>query len=80
MDWTTFVAWASPIIALIALVRPELSRLFNRWFRRPFVDVFESSTIELGFSQWGPIMNLSGTLRAVHADAFITRMSLNVKR
>jgi len=67
-------------IATLALFRPELARVYKAWFKPPVVDIIETEDIEVGFTNFGPIVGLLGTLRAIHRDAFVARMSLKVTR
>jgi len=72
--------WASAIIALAALFRPEITRLY--WRQRSAIDVHLAGVgpIEIGFSNFGATVGLQGTLRAIGRDQFITMGQLTIER
>ncbi|MGE5539783.1 MAG: hypothetical protein ACM30I_14285 [Gemmatimonas sp.] len=80
MAWTTaeYFTAVSTAVSVVALMRPELSRVFRRWTND--IDLHPAGRIEIGFSGFGPTIGIEGTLRAVRNDQFITSMNLTVIR
>src|SRR5262245_56334176 len=72
--------WGSLIIAAIALMQPWLIGLFKKCFRRKRVEIYETGSIEIGLSTFGPTVGLFGTLNAIHGDAVVRNMTLKVVR
>jgi hypothetical protein len=72
--------WGSLIIAAIALAQPWVIGLFKKCFRRKRVEIYETGTIEIGLSTFGPTVGLFGTLNAIHGDAVVRNMTLKVVR
>src|SRR5262249_19855232 len=62
------------------LAQPWAIAAYKRWFRRGTIDIYETGSIEVGFSYFGPTIFLSGTLRAIHQDMFVRSVSLEVER
>lgn len=74
--WATAAQIATALIALVALFRPDIQRLY----RRGAVDVHPAGRLEIGFSTFGPTIGLQGTLQAIHRDAFVTYSRVIVQR
>ena len=72
--------WGTLIIALFALIQPWILAIWKKVSWQQEVDVFETGSIEIGFSSYGPTVGLQGTLRSVHNDAFISSIKLHVVR
>src|SRR2546422_9962313 len=68
--------WGALIIGSVALVRPWVVWLWDKFFRPGSVDVYESGPIDVSYGPWGPCLGLRGTLRAVHRDQFIRNIQL----
>ncbi len=79
MEFAAAGPWASAIIALAALFRPEITRLY--WRQRSAIDVHLAGVgpIEIGFSNFGATVGLQGTLRAIGRDQFITMGQLTIE-
>jgi hypothetical protein len=60
---------ATAVIALVALLRPDIERVFQR--RKAVVDVHPAGRLEVGFSNFGPTIGLQGTMQAINGDEFI---------
>ena len=58
--------WGTLIIALFALIQPWIRAIWKKLSWQQEVDVFETGSIEIGFSSYGPTVGLQGTLRSVH--------------
>lgn len=67
------------IISAIALLQYWVIELYMK-LRKPEIEIYESGTIEIGFSNFGPTIALNGTLRALHRDAFVKSIFLDVTR
>ena len=79
-DLATVAHVGTAVIALIALFRPEISRLFQHY--RATIDVHPAaaSRLEIGFSNYGPTVGLQGTLRAIGDNSFITTAKVTIER
>lgn len=85
MAWTgddlrNYATVGAAIIALIALFRPDITRLVARYRLRLDIHPAAASRLEIGFSNFGPTIGLQGTIRAIGADAFITSGKVVVER
>ena len=58
------------IISGIALIQVWVIALLKR-IKKPVVEIYESSNIEVGFSGFGPTLALTGTICVLHKDVFI---------
>ncbi len=65
------------IISGIALIQVWVIAMAKK-LRKASVDIYESGTIEVGYSGFGPTLGLTGTLRAVRKDVFIKRVTVKV--
>jgi len=72
--------WAVPIVAILALIQPWIVALYKKFFRQGSIDIYETDTIEVGFSGLGPTIGLYGTLCAMHRDQFVRSVNLTVVR
>ena len=52
------------IISAIALIQVWIFAMLKR-LKKPIIDIYESSNIEVGFSGFGPTLGLAGTLRVL---------------
>ncbi|WP_155419430.1 hypothetical protein [Chromobacterium subtsugae] len=68
------------IIATIALIQPWAINLFNYLFKKGRLEIHETGKIELGYSDYGPTVNLAGTLRPKNRDIFIVSMEVEITR
>jgi hypothetical protein len=72
-----FLKWGGPlIVAVIALGQPWAIALWQRFFRQGTIDIHETGSIEIGYSNFGATIGLNGTLRAVHRDQFVRSVEL----
>lgn len=67
------------IISGIALAQVWVIALFRK-IRKPIVEIYESGNIEVGFSNYGPTIGLTGTLRSIHKDSFIKTIKILITR
>lgn len=72
--------WVVPIVAILALIQPWIVALYKKFFLRGKIHIYETDTIEVGFSGLGPTIGLYGTLRAIQRDQFIRSINLAVVR
>lgn len=72
--------WGSLIIATTALLLPGLRWAYQKWIIKARVEVHETHHIYLGYSAYGPVINLTGTLRALDRDVFIRNMEVSLVR
>jgi hypothetical protein len=72
--------WGTLVVALAALAQPWLLALWRWLFRQGTVDVYQTGTIEVGYSSFGATIGLHDTLRAGHRDHFIRSIELTVTK
>jgi len=72
--------WASAIVALGALFRPEITRLYWRHRSAIYTHLAGVGPIEIGFSNFGATVGLQGTLCAIGRDQFITMGQITIER
>jgi len=69
---------ATAIIALVALLRPDIERVSQR--RRATIEMHPAGRLEVGFSNFGPTIGVQGTLQAISGDRFIAFSKVSVER
>lgn len=72
--------YLTTIIAIIALVQPWVGWLWQKLFRRGTIEMYESGTIEVGYSNLGPTIAVQGTLLGREREMFVRAISLAVVR
>lgn len=70
--------WGTGIVAVLALVQPWILATWRRYFRPGRIEIYETGTIEIGYSAFGPTIGLHGTLRACDRDLFIRSVHLEL--
>lgn len=78
MTFDEYLKFASVIIALLALFRPELSALLRKLTNK--IDFYSPKNIEIGFFDFGPTIGISGTLRNRGSDQFINNIEVEITR
>jgi len=68
----------APLVAYAALAQPWLVWVWKQYVRRGKVDIYETGTVSVGFTQWGATIGLNGTLRATERDLFIRTIKVEV--
>lgn len=68
------------ILAFIGFIQFWIKILWEKFFRKGEIDYYETGTIEIGYSMWGPTIGLNGTLRALNKDMFVKSIDLLVVR
>lgn len=66
------------MLATYGVIQVWLIALWKRLFRNGTLTVFKTGQIELGYSNYGPTIALSGTLRAEHKDVFVSEISIGL--
>jgi len=64
------------IVATVALLQIWVIKLYERYFRKPCLDIYPSQNPEIGYSDWGPTVGIFGTLRAPQEDVFVRQISI----
>lgn len=54
--------------------------LLTRLFRKGRVDFHERTLIQLGYTHFGPLIELEGAMRAIGVDMFVTQATLSVTK
>ncbi|MDA1000589.1 MAG: hypothetical protein O2807_08775, partial [bacterium] len=75
-----FKDWGILIVAVVALAQPWIISVFNKYFRQGRIDIYETGSIEIGYSTYGPTIGLIGTLRSFNQDLFVENMNITIKR
>jgi len=76
LPWDAWQTW----VAIIALIQPWAIGFWRRMFRQGNIDIHETGAIEIGYSLFGSTIQVQGTLRSVHRDLFVRRISLDLIR
>ncbi len=76
---TAIEQWGTLAIAVYGVIQVWLIAIWRR-FSAGRITIFKTGHIEIGFSNFGPTIGLNGTLRAKHKDAFVSDISLVVKK
>ncbi len=66
------------IVAFLALIQPWIIALYKRFFRQGEIDIYETGSIEIGYSTFGPTIGINGTLRCHHNDLFVQDIKLEL--
>lgn len=69
---------ATALIALVALVRPDIERELQR--RRAAIEMHPAGRLEVGYSNFGPTIGVQGTLQTIGSDVFISSSKVTVER
>lgn len=68
------------ILAIYGIVQIWLIALWKKYARKGEIDIYETGTIEIGYSTWGPTICLNGTLRGLNKDVFLKSIDLRIVR
>jgi hypothetical protein len=71
---------ATVVIAAVALAQPWLYVAYRKFFRRGLIETHLTSNLDIGFTNFGPMITVGGTFRAVNRDIFISSIGLEVTR
>ncbi len=75
-----FKQWLTPIVAVLALLQPWIIIVFRKLFVKGTVEIYETGSIEVGYSSFGATIGLHGTLRVLQRDQFIRSIELTVTK
>jgi hypothetical protein len=81
MDQVPAATWRenlNTVIALVALIQMWLYWAWRKFFRRGSISIFETGTIEGGYSSYGPTIGVQGTLHGREREMFVRVISLEV--
>jgi len=67
-------------LAVIALAQPWVVVTWRKLFRPGAIEIYETGTIEIGYSGFGPTIGLVGTLRARDRELFVRAASIEIER
>lgn len=79
-SWQLLKDYGGHILGFLGLAQVWVIAFWRRFFSRGRLAVYETAAIEIGFSAFGPTVNLLGTLRARDKDVFVQRMRVRVVR
>jgi len=68
------------ILAIYGIIQVWFIALWKKYARKGKINIYETGTIEIGYSTFGPTIGLNGTLRALNKDVFIKSIDLLVVR
>ena len=74
-DW---LAIGTLIVAIIALLRPEIVNAVSRWTNE--IDFYPATRFEIGFSDFGPTVGIHGSVRSIGNDQLIKSIAVQVTR
>jgi hypothetical protein len=77
---TLFKDYGTLALAVIALLQPRGAYVWKKAFRPGAIDIYETGTIEVGYSGFGPTIGLVGTLRARDRELFVRAASIEIER
>ncbi|NHR07992.1 hypothetical protein HA052_22645 [Chromobacterium haemolyticum] len=64
------------VVALIALVQPWVISFYKKNFRQPEIKINPTGSIEIGFSGLGHTVSITGVLRTLKKDVFISSINM----
>lgn len=56
---------------------PQIIRFFSRWLTKPKLKLISGPTVEIGYTTFGPIINLTTSISVERRDALINKITLN---
>jgi len=68
------------ILAIYGIIQVWIMALWKKYARIGKIDIYETGTIEIGYSTFGPTIGLNGTMRALNKDIFVKSIDLMVVR
>jgi hypothetical protein len=72
--------YGSLILAIYAIIQVWLIALWKKFIWTGKIVIFEMGWIEVGFAGFGPIITLSGTLKAERKDVFVQDINIHITR
>ena len=64
------ILWGD-FVAVLALIQAWVVAIWRKYCRPGAIDIFETGTIEVGYTRFGPTLGVHGTLRARDRDLFV---------
>lgn len=80
MQTSDWIALGSLVVALLAAAQPWAILAWNKYVRVGQLDIYFTGFPEIGFSDHGPTITLSGTIVAIHRDVFVEKLEIEVQR
>lgn len=68
------------IVSFFLIVQVRLIALWKRYMKKGQINLYETGTVEIGYSTFGPTIGINGTLRAWNKDVFVRSIDLMVVR
>jgi hypothetical protein len=68
------------ILAIYGILQVWFIAFWKKYIRKGTINLYETGTIEIGYSTFGPTIGLNGTLRAINKEVFIKSIDLLVIR
>jgi hypothetical protein len=68
------------ILAIYGILQVWFIAFWKKHIRNGLINIYETGTIEIGYSAFGPTIGLNGTLRALNKDVFIKSIDILVIR
>ncbi|GMU65397.1 MAG: hypothetical protein AMXMBFR36_16710 [Acidobacteriota bacterium] len=79
IEWRTYATIASAVVAFVALLRPEISKLFSKLRGRIALHPMGDS-VELGFGGAGATVGIDLVVRSTARDFFVSEIRLTCRR
>lgn len=73
-------SYGTLILAIYGIVQVWFIALWKKYARKSEGTLYETGSIEIGYSSYGPTIGLNGTLRALNKDVFISSIGLLIVR
>lgn len=73
-------SYGTLILAVYGIAQVWFIHMWRKFYRPGRIEIYETGTIEIGYSSFGPTLGLNGTLRAINKDVFIKSIELSVVR
>lgn len=73
-------SYGTLILAICGIVQVWVIAFWKKYVRKGEVNIYETGTVESGYSTIGPTVGLNGTLRVLDKDVFIKSIDLLVIR
>jgi len=80
MSYSWIKDWATPIIAVIALIQPYLILMVRKLFRPGRLATYPSGQVSVGYAMVGPNLGLSGTIRSFNREMFVHSIDVILKK
>lgn len=68
------------VISIVALIQVWVIEAYRKFIKKGKVEIYNTGSLEIGYSNYGPSLAFNGTLRAIHKDVFIKTIEIKVIR